>query len=158
MRTDLLSKLLCLTVISLLLVPPLTVPFSSYFPSENSPVGMIEQLNTPDDSFASSSTTDRAQPLSSEGLSSTDDDWYRLDENNNWFDSRDMLAPYKQSAEGIQRWETRLYEDAGSGMSIRYEVTGNTLYVDVSIGSYSTQRLKVLSHSGNNKRHRERLE
>lgn len=138
MRTDLLSKLLCLTVISLLLVPPLTVPFSSYFPSGNSPVGMIEQLNTPDDSFASSSTTDRAQPLSSEGLSSTDDDWYRLDENNNWFDSRDMLAPYKQSAEGIQRWETRLYEDAGSGMSIRYEVTGNTLYVDVSIGSYST--------------------
>ena len=138
MRTDLFSKLLCLTVISLLLVPPLTVPFSSYFPSGNSPAGMTEQLNTPDDSFASSSTTDRAQPLSSEGLSSTDDDWYRLDENNNWFDSRDMLAPYKQSAEGIQRWETRLYEDAGSGMSIRYEVTGNTLYVDVSIGSYST--------------------
>jgi len=138
MRTDLLSKLLCLTVITLLLVPPLTMPFSSYFPSGNSTESMTEQLNTLDDPFVSSSSEDRAQPLSSKGLSSTDDDWYRLDENNNWFDSRDMLAPYRQSAEGIQRWETRLHEDAGSGMDIRYEVAGNILYVDVSIGSYST--------------------
>ncbi len=138
MRTDLLSKLLCLAVISLLFVPPLTVPFSSYFPSGNSTEGITKQLNTLDDSFVSSSTKDRAQPLSSKEPSSTDDDWYRLDEKNNWFDSRDMLAPYRQSAEGIQRWETRLYEDAGSGMDIRYEVAGDTLYVDVSIGSYST--------------------
>ena len=138
MRTDLLSKLLCLAVISLLLVPPLTAPFSSYFPSGNATEGIAEQLSTPDDSFISSSTTDRAQPLSSKKPSSTDDDWYRLDENNNWFDCRDMLAPFRQSAEGIQRWETSLYEDAGSGMDINYEVAGDTLYIDVSIGSYST--------------------
>ncbi|MHA1485477.1 MAG: hypothetical protein ACTSPR_09230 [Candidatus Thorarchaeota archaeon] len=138
MRTYLFSKLLCLVVVSLLLVPPLTAPFSSYFPSGNSTEGITEQLSTPDDSFISSSITDRTQPLISKGPSSTDDDWYRLDENNNWFDCRDMLAPYRQSAEGIQRWETRLYKDAGSGMDISYEVAGDTLYIDVSIGSYST--------------------
>ncbi|MGY5862463.1 MAG: C25 family cysteine peptidase, partial [Candidatus Thorarchaeota archaeon] len=138
MRTDLFSKLLCLAVISLLLVPPLTVPFSSYFPSGNSTAGMNEQFTALDESLASSSVTDRALPLGAEGPSSTDDDWYRLDENNNWFDCRDMLVSYKQSAESIQRWQTSLYEETSSGMDIRYEVAGSTLNVDVSIGSYST--------------------